>query len=148
MFKKLIGWIIARRTDIQFLSFLIVILLLCINSYFLYEDFFLKKPDLFYVISILLINLIVILLFCVFLIYNRNSGKFSVIRTGKKKIFELRKRIIIAFSIGAALPTLIVSVFSAYFFNFGVEAWFDNKVSKVLDQSIIVGESYIAEHVL
>jgi len=53
-----------------------------------------------------------------------------------------------AFSIGAALPTIIVAVFSAYFFNFGIEAWFDKKISKVLDQSIHVGESYIAEHVL
>lgn len=64
------------------------------------------------------------------------------------KSSKLQKRIIIAFSIVATLPTIIVSVFSAYFFNFGIQVWFDKKLSTTLDQSIIVAESYLAEHTI
>lgn len=126
----------------------LVILLVSVNAYFVYEEFFLKTPDPIYTIGFLLASLIAILIFCVLIVSNRVSSKFSFIKGGKRRVSKLRKRIIIAFSIGAALPTIIVAVFSTYFFNFGVEAWFDKKISKVLDQSIIVGESYIAEHVL
>ncbi len=126
----------------------LVILLVSVNAYFVYEEFFLKTPDPIYTIGFLLVSLIAILIFCVLIVSNRVSSKFSFIKGGKRRVSKLRKRIIIAFSIGAALPTIIVAVFSTYFFNFGVEAWFDKKISKVLDQSIIVGESYIAEHVL
>ncbi len=61
---------------------------------------------------------------------------------------KLQNRIIIAFSLVATIPTIIVSVFSTYFFNFGIQSWFDKKISAVLDQSIIVAESYIDEHKL
>jgi two-component system, NtrC family, nitrogen regulation sensor histidine kinase NtrY len=127
---------------------LLVILLVGINAYFVYEDFFLNSPDPFYTTGFLLASLIAILIFCILIVSNRVSSNFSFIKGDKRRVSKLRKRIIIAFSIGAALPTIIVAIFSTYFFNFGVEAWFDKKISKVLDQSIIVGESYIAEHVL
>jgi two-component system nitrogen regulation sensor histidine kinase NtrY len=127
---------------------LLVILLVGVNAYFVYEDFFLHSPDPFYTIGFLLATLVAILIFCILIVRNRVSSNFSFIKGGKRRVSKLRKRIIIAFSIGAALPTIVVAVFSTYFFNFGVEAWFDKKISTVLDQSISVGESYIAEHVL
>lgn len=141
-FKQRIG------TNTLYILFALIILLVGLNAYFVYEDFFLKKPDPLYTISLLLASLIAILVFCVLIVSNRVSSKFLFIKGGKRRVSKLRKRIIIAFSIGAALPTIIVAIFSTYFFNFGVEAWFDKKISRVLDQSIIVGESYIAEHVL
>lgn len=61
---------------------------------------------------------------------------------------KLQNRIIIAFSLASALPTIIVAVFAFYLFNFGIQIWFDQKISKVLDQSIIVAQSYIAENTL
>ena len=131
-----------------YILFALAILLVSLNAYFIYEDFFVKASDPIYTISLLLASLIAVLVFCVLIVSNRVSSKFSFIKGGKRRVSKLRKRIIIAFSIGAALPTIIVAIFSTYFFNFGIEAWFDKKISKVLDQSIIVGESYIAEHVL
>ena len=135
-------------SNILYILLALVIVFVAINTYFVYEDFFLKNPDPIWTIGFLLFSLVVILFLCVLIISNRVSGKFSFMKAGKKRVSKLRKRIIIAFSIGAALPTIIVAIFSTYFFNFGVEAWFDKKISKVLDQSIIVGESYIAEHIL
>ncbi len=126
----------------------IVIVLLGFNAFFVYEDFFLKNLDPLYTLSFLLASLVAILMLGVLMVSNRVSTTFAFIKSGKRRVSKLRKRIIIAFSIGAALPTIIVAVFSTYFFNFGIEAWFDKKISKILDQSVTVGESYIAEHIL
>lgn len=150
MFKSIIKSFFKHRISANalFVLFALIVLLVSLNAYFAYEDFFLRNSDPFYTISLLLASLVAILVFCILTISNRVSSRFLFIKSGKRRVSKLRKRIIIAFSIGAALPTIIVAIFSTYFFSFGVEAWFDKKISKVLDQSIIVGESYIAEHVL
>lgn len=109
--------------------------------------------DTFYVISLesknfstiigfLLVDLAIFLILGVLLtqkFFTQNSNNDSS---------KLQNRIVIAFSLVAAIPTIIVSVFSVYFFNLSVQAWFDKKISTVLDQSVIVAESYIAEHKL
>jgi len=105
---------------------------------------FQKDLDPVLILSLLLAILVAILVLSVLII----SSNFTFTKGGERRVSKLRKRIVIAFSIGSALPTVIVAVFSTYFFNFGIEAWFDKKISKVLDQSVSVGESYIDEHVL
>lgn len=118
-------------------------ILLCINLFLFYREFS-TNYNLKYSVSSLGLALIL----CILVIGNRMSSDFNIFKRNIQSVSKLKKRIVIAFSIGAALPTLIVAIFSTYFFNFGIEAWFDKKISKVLDQSIIVGESYIAEHIL
>jgi two-component system nitrogen regulation sensor histidine kinase NtrY len=59
---------------------------------------------------------------------------------------RLQNRIILMFCLSSAIPTILVSIFSSYFFNFGIESWFDKKIQAVLDQSVQVAESYIVEH--
>ncbi len=59
---------------------------------------------------------------------------------------RLQKRILIMFSCVAGIPTIIVAVFSTLFFNYGIESWFDKTVSTVLDQSVVVAETYLKEH--
>jgi two-component system nitrogen regulation sensor histidine kinase NtrY len=59
---------------------------------------------------------------------------------------RLQSRIILMFCVIAILPTLIVAVFSALFFNFGVQAWFDNRVAGALEDSVRVASAYLDEH--
>lgn len=59
---------------------------------------------------------------------------------------RLQSRIIVMFCVIAILPTLIVAVFSALFFNFGVQSWFDNRVSSALEDSVTVASAYLNEH--
>lgn len=94
------------------------------------------------IIGFLLVDLAIFLILGVLLtqkFFTQNSNNDSS---------KLQNRIVIAFSLVSAIPTIIVSVFSVYFFNLSVQAWFDKKISTVLDQSVIVAESYIAEHKL
>ncbi len=59
---------------------------------------------------------------------------------------RLQSRIIVMFCVIAILPTLIVAVFSALFFNFGVQSWFDSRVSTALEDSVSVATAYLNEH--
>ncbi|MCC8467399.1 MAG: PAS domain-containing sensor histidine kinase [Rickettsia endosymbiont of Eriopis connexa] len=94
------------------------------------------------IIGFLLVDLAIFLILGILL-----TQKFFA-KNNNNDSSKLQNRIIIAFSLAAAIPTIIVSVFSVYFFNLGVQAWFDKKISLVLDQSVIVAETYIAEHKL
>ena len=71
------------------------------------------------------------------------------------KIFELKKNsteqglqteIVMIFSLITIIPTLMISIFSIYFFIFGMQSWFNSKVTSMLDLSLNIGESYITEH--
>ncbi|WP_032138862.1 sensor histidine kinase NtrY-like [Rickettsia tamurae] len=95
------------------------------------------------IIGFLLVDLAIFLILGVLL-----TQKFFTKNNNNNDSSKLQNRIVIAFSLIAAIPTIIVSVFSVYFFNLSVQAWFDKKISTVLDQSVIVAESYIAEHKL
>ena len=132
-FKNLLLYIVA-----------VVCIITIISSIVSIGISFQKDSDPVLILSLLLAILVAILVLSVLII----SSNFTFIKDGERRVSKLRKRIVVAFSIGSALPTVIVAVFSTYFFNFGIEAWFDKKISKVLDQSVSVGESYIDEHVL
>lgn len=98
------------------------------------------------VMGIILCDLIVLLTLCI-LVTRRFLRTWHSTR-GASTRSSLQHRIILTFSLVAAIPTILISVFSTYFFSFGLQSWFDQKISKVLDQSIIVAHSYIAEHTL
>lgn len=59
---------------------------------------------------------------------------------------KLQRRLVAVFSIVTILPTIIVSVFSAVFFNLGIESWFDERVSTALEESVQVAGTYVKEH--
>lgn len=46
----------------------------------------------------------------------------------------------------AAVPTLIVAIFSALFFNIGLQTWFSEPISKAVTESVQVAEAYVTEH--
>jgi two-component system nitrogen regulation sensor histidine kinase NtrY len=94
---------------------------------------------------IILCDLIVVLALCV--LVTRKFLKIWGAQDSSSKS-SLHHRIVLTFSLVAAVPTVLISIFSTYFFNYGLQSWFDQKISKVLDQSIIVARSYISEHTL
>lgn len=59
---------------------------------------------------------------------------------------RLHIRLATLFSLVAAAPAIIVVVFSAMFFDFGIQGWFSERVRTALDQSLAVAEAYLEEH--
>ena len=59
---------------------------------------------------------------------------------------QLQRRIVVMFSIVTITPAIVVSIFSALFFNIGIQSWFNERVQRVVAESSAVAEAYLAEH--
>jgi two-component system nitrogen regulation sensor histidine kinase NtrY len=59
---------------------------------------------------------------------------------------RLHIRLALLFALIAVTPTLIISVFSAVFFDLGLRGWFSERVSTAITQSAAVAEAYLDEH--
>ncbi|MEM7047657.1 MAG: ATP-binding protein [Pseudomonadota bacterium] len=59
---------------------------------------------------------------------------------------RLHTQLLITFGIVTALPALILALFSALFFYFGVQTWFSERVEKAVNQSLSVAQAYLDEH--
>ena len=63
-----------------------------------------------------------------------------------KKGSLLTIRLIAVFSILSVVPFVLMSVFSAVFFHNGIESWFNDRNTRVLQGSVNVADSYLSEH--
>ena len=93
-----------------------------------------------------LLNLdLIILAFLVAIIARRLTQIWS----GRKQGIagsRLHTRLILIFSIMAAAPAILMAVFSAFFFHFGVQSWFSERVQTAVMESQAVAEAYLEEH--
>lgn len=59
---------------------------------------------------------------------------------------RLHTRLVVLFSLIALAPAVVVSVFSALFFNFAMDSWFNDRVRTAITESRAVAEAYLKEH--
>ena len=59
---------------------------------------------------------------------------------------RLQARMISVFTLLAVAPALLVAMFAAIFFYFGVETWFSKHVRTSLNESLEVAQAYLEEH--
>ena len=59
---------------------------------------------------------------------------------------RLHIRLAALFALMAIVPTIIVAVLAAAFFNFQVQAWFNDRVRTAVNESVAVAEAYLQEH--
>ena len=59
---------------------------------------------------------------------------------------RLHVRLVVMFSVVAITPAILVAVFSTLVINFGVEQWFNKRVSTAVDESLAVAKAYLEEH--
>ncbi len=99
-------------------------------------------PDL--VIWLLNIDLVILLLLVTLI-----ARRIVTIWSGRRRGIagsHLHVRLVYTFSILVAVPTVMMAVFSAFFFHFGVQAWFSARVQTAINESQAVAQSYLAEH--
>lgn len=58
----------------------------------------------------------------------------------------LHTRLVVLFSLVAVTPAILVAVFSAVFLNFGIQAWFSERVRTAIEASSAVAQAYLREH--
>ncbi len=59
---------------------------------------------------------------------------------------RLHIRLVMLFGVLAITPAILMALFSATFFTFGVEAWFSERVRNALQESEVVAQAYLVEH--
>jgi two-component system nitrogen regulation sensor histidine kinase NtrY len=59
---------------------------------------------------------------------------------------SLQIRMVLIFSGLTIIPTIIMTSFSLYFITFGIQSWFDKKISNALQNSVAVAQAYLSEH--
>ena len=121
---------------------LILLVIALVSAFFTYTE--LTKSQLSEVqnpaIIIILIVLDLILLLVLSTLVARKL--FRLWHKSKYQSGKLQNKIIFTFCLIAAVPTIIVTVFSTIFFNFGIQSWFDQRVSTAITESVVVAESY------
>ncbi len=96
------------------------------------------------VIWLLNIDLIILLTLATLI-----ARRVIVIWSGRKQNIagsHLHVRLVLIFGVMAALPAIIMAVFSSFFFYFGVQTWFSENVKTAIKDSQIVAEAYLEEH--
>ncbi|NIJ06615.1 two-component system nitrogen regulation sensor histidine kinase NtrY [Sphingomonas vulcanisoli] len=76
----------------------------------------------------------------------RRSARVRAERSGMKGRATLHVRLVALFSAIAALPTLLVAIFSSLLFQYGVEFWFSDRARTVLQNADRVAQTYVDEH--
>ncbi len=101
-----------------------------------------NNPEL--VVRLLTLDL-VLLLALVALIARRIVGLWS----GRKRKLagsHLHVRLVYIFSVMAAVPAILMTVFSVFFFHYGIQTWFSQRVQTAVGESQAVAEAYLEEH--
>ncbi len=96
------------------------------------------------VIWLLNIDLVIVLLL-VTLIARRIVSLWSGRRQGLAGS-RLHVRLVFIFSLLAAAPAIIMTIFAAIFLHFGVQSWFSERVRTAVNESQAVAEAYLEEH--
>ena len=88
-------------------------------------------------IVLLLLNLDLILaLLLAFLIVRRIVAIWAERRRGSAGS-RLHVKLVVWFGLVSVVPAIVVGIFSVSFFNFGVEAWFSERVRTALTESVL-----------
>lgn len=96
------------------------------------------------VIGLVLVDLT--LLLALMVIITRRLVKLWAERRKGSVGSRLQTRIVLMFLLVSVIPTIIVTLFSTLFFNYGIQSWFDKRVTTALQESVAVAEAYLAEH--
>ncbi len=59
---------------------------------------------------------------------------------------KLHVQLVVLFSAVAVAPAIVMAVFSALFFNLGIEAWFSERTRVAVRESLVVANAYLEEH--
>ncbi|GAB3455944.1 sensor histidine kinase NtrY-like [Insolitispirillum peregrinum] len=95
---------------------------------------------------IILLNLDLVLLLCLGAMVAQRLVGLWLRHRSKSAGSRLQLRFVGLFSAIAVAPAILVAVFSALFFNIGVQSWFGERVSTALNESQAVAQAYLKEH--
>ena len=97
-----------------------------------------------YLRIVLLIDLIYVIM--VAALVGQNLVQMVAARRRQSAGSRLHLRLTGVFAVMALLPTITVAVFATLSVNMGLEAWFSDRVGRVVDNSVLAAQAYEDEH--
>jgi two-component system nitrogen regulation sensor histidine kinase NtrY len=134
--QRRVGWAFAISLAVLALASGIATYVLLTRSSF--------SPGAASILTLLNIDLVVLLLLAV--VITRHIVKIWSDRRRGSAGSRLHVRLALLFGLISVAPTVIMAVFSALFFNFGIESWFSDRVRTALQESAAVADGYLEEH--
>ena len=136
MFKiiKNFNWIIISSFTCIFLG--IITFLTFINEGFVP----LNEKNLF---ILLFVDIILLLIF--FYLIFKNFIRFYTAGQKNKSGSQTNFKYVSLFSLFTFIPSLLIAVFSLFIFNFGLERYFDDQITKAVNNSNDVAKNYLEE---
>lgn len=108
------------------------------------KNFVSAQYDYQLVTGLLLLNFAIVL--WLFVIIASRVARIWIVRKKEAIGSKMQTRIVMIFSLLAVIPTIIMASFSVFFFIYGLQSWFDTKISRALDNSVSVADAYLEEH--
>ncbi len=96
------------------------------------------------VLVLLVLDLLLVLLL-LGLVMRRVARVWAERRSGGAGA-KLHIRLVLMFSVVSVAPAILVAVFSTLLIHFGVEQWFNSRVSTAVNESLVVANAYLEEH--
>ena len=93
--------------------------------------------------TLLIIDIFLLLIF--FSLIFRNFYRFYYTGKKNKKGSQTNLKYISFFSLFTVMPSLVVAIFSLFIFNFGIQNYFDNQITKAVNNSYDVAKNYLDE---
>ena len=93
--------------------------------------------------TLLIIDILLLLIF--FSLIFRNFYRFYYTGKKNKKGSKTNLKYISVFSLFTVIPSLVVAIFSLFIFNFGIQNFFDNQITRAVNNSFDVAKNYLEE---
>lgn len=93
-----------------------------------------------------LLNVDLVLLLLLGTVVARHLVRIWTERRKGKAGSRLQARFVFIFSMLTATPAIVMAIFSAVFLYFGVQTWFNERVSTAVKESLEVAQAYLNEH--
>ena len=77
------------------------------------------------------------------------AGRLTRVWVERRRGFagsRLHVRLVFLFSVVAVTPAIVVAVFATFFFDLGIQSWFNDRVRTALQESLQVSRGYLEEH--
>ncbi len=96
------------------------------------------------ILTLLSIDIILLLIF--FYLIFKNFFRFYLSGKENKSGSQTNLKYVSLFSLFTFIPSLLVAVFSLFIFNFGLQKYFDDQISKAVNNSNDVAKNYLDEN--
>lgn len=101
------------------------------------------RPD--STVTLLLTSINAVLIVALIILISREIYRVAQARNRGKAASRLHVRLVILFSLVAAVPAMIVAIVASITLDMGLDRWFEMRTSTIVQSSISLAESYIQE---